>query len=70
MQEAGFEEVEEYVSNMQNTVAQYISTQPIMNLCKETVRMPGMWVAKMWWDQEGLDLVGARTISEEEGGAE
>ena len=41
-----------------------------MNLCEETVRMPGMWVAKMWWDQEGLDLVGARTISEEEGGAE
>ena len=33
-------------------------------LCKETVRMPGTWVAKMWWDQEGLDVVGAQAASE------
>ena len=54
-------------------VAQYIATRPIMDLCKETVHMPGTWVAKRWWYQEGLDLKGAReaaSAEEYEGGTE
>ena len=41
----------------------------IMELCEETVRMPGTWVANKWRDKEGLDLVGARVAAtaEEEG---
>ena len=35
MQEPGFEEVEEYVLRRQNTTAQYIEMQQIMDLCKE-----------------------------------
>ena len=38
MEEAGFEEVGAYVLKRQNTVAQYIATRPILDLCKETVR--------------------------------
>ena len=49
MQEALFEEIETYVLERQNTVAQYITMQPIMDLCKETVRIPETWFAKGWW---------------------
>ena len=24
------------------------------------MRKPGAWVAQRWWDQEGIDLAGAR----------
>ena len=41
MQEAGFKEMGEYVMKRNNTVAQYIATQPILDLCEEAVRMPG-----------------------------
>ena len=44
----------------QNRVAQYIVTQPILDLCEKTVRMLGTWVEKRWWEQEGLDLAGVR----------
>ena len=45
MEEAGFEEMGEYVLNRQNKVAQYIVTRPILDLCEETVQRPGEWVA-------------------------
>ena len=45
---------------MQNTVAQYITTRPSLDLCKKLVLRLGAWVARRWWDQEVLDLVGAR----------
>ena len=48
MEEAGFEDMGEYVLKRHNMSAQYIVTRPIMDLCKETVRMPGVWVAKRW----------------------
>ena len=47
----------------QNTVAQYIATQLVLYLCKETVQMPGTWVSKRWWHQEVLELMGARADS-------
>ena len=42
-----------------NTAARYISTNPILDLHKKTLQIPGMWVVKRWWDKEVLDLVGA-----------
>ena len=48
MQEAGFEEVEACVLRMHNTAAQYIEMCQIMDLCKETVQIPGMRVVKRW----------------------
>ena len=47
-------------------VVQYIATRPILDLCKETVRVPGTWVVKIWWEQEGLDLEGARAEEAED----
>ena len=58
IQEAGFEDMEQYVLKRQNTVAQYITARPIMNLYKETVQMLGMWLKERWQKQEGLDLAG------------
>ena len=34
MGEAGFEEIRVYIKRSQNTVAQYIVTQPILDLCE------------------------------------
>ena len=57
-----------------NTVAQYIATRPIMDLCEETVRRSGTWVARIWWDKEGLDLEdekeAAAVEADGEGGSE
>ena len=33
-----------------------------MDLFKKTVQRPGAWVARIWWDQEGLDLSGANEM--------
>ena len=47
--------------------------RPIMDLCEETVQIPGMWFVKRWWDKEVLDLVGSWEVTaalEEEVGAE
>ena len=73
MQEAGFEEVEACVLRRHNTAVQYIATQQIMDLCEETVQIMRMWVVKMWWEKEVLDLVGAWDVTwalEEEVGVE
>ena len=34
MEEAGFEGIGVYITRIYNAVAQYISAQPIMNLCE------------------------------------
>ena len=52
-----------YVPNSQDTVAQYISTRPILDLCKEKVRRSGKWVARGWWEEEVLNLAGAMAVA-------
>ena len=63
MAKAGLQEVETYVSCLQNTVVQYIATKPIMELCLAVKRRPGTRVEMRWWEQEGLDLEGMRTAA-------
>ena len=48
MTEAGFQEIETYVSVRQNTVAQYIATITIMGLCLAENRRPGTRVEMRW----------------------
>ena len=31
-----------------------------MDLCEKKVRRTGAWVARIWWEQEEIDLAGAR----------
>ena len=65
MEEAGFEDMGDYVLKRQNTVAKYITTRPIMDLYKKTVRRPGVWVARRWREKEGLELAGEKAAAEE-----
>ena len=41
-------------------VAQYIETRTIMDLYEWSSWRPGAWVSQGWWEQEGLDLEGAK----------
>ena len=49
MLEAGLQEVETYVSRRQNTVAQFIVTRLIMDLCLVAEWRPGPQVYRRWW---------------------
>ena len=52
VEEVGFEEMVEYVLKRKNTVAKYIATRTILNLCKQKVNRYGVWVYRIWWEQE------------------
>ena len=60
MGEAGFEGIREYITRRQNTVAQYISMRPILDLHERSARRPGDRVSWRWWEQAGLDLEGVK----------
>ena len=47
------------VTRSQNTVAQYIATLPILELCERATRRPGARVSQRWCEQAGIDLEGA-----------
>ena len=51
----------------QNTVVQYIVTQPILELCLEAVKRPGLRVTKSWWYQEVIISIIQQRAGEEEG---
>ena len=66
--------MEECVRRRQNTVAQYIDTRSLLDLCEGSERDPGVRVRMRWREQEGIDLAGlqeaAVAVEEEERGEE
>ena len=54
--EAGMVGIRTSIIRRQNTVAQYIATRPILDLCKQATRRPGAWVSRRWWEKTGIDL--------------
>ena len=69
MKEAGFTDVRTSINIRHNTVAQYIATRPLLDLCKGTTKIGGARVAMRWWNQKGIDwgkakARGAETKSE------
>ena len=58
-EEAGLQTREEYNWRRNNTVAQYIATQSLIDLCGEPERKPMVQVGILWWDQAVINLVGA-----------
>ena len=64
IENARLQEVDKNVSIHQNIVTQFISIRPIMDLCLAAERRMGARVSNWWWDQEGLDLVGMRTVDQ------
>ena len=69
MVEAGFKGIGTYIKRRQNTVAQYITTRPILDLCERSTWRPGSRVSQWWWGQDGLDLEGGnkRLAAESDG---
>ena len=65
MVKAGLLEVETYVSLHQNTVAKFIATRYIMDLCMAAERRTVSSVAKQYWDQDKLDLEGMQTSAQD-----
>ena len=60
MGEAGFKGIRKSVTSRQNTVAQYIATRPIMDLCERSIWKTEVRVFQRWWDQAGINLEGAK----------
>ena len=48
----------------QNTVARFIATRPILDLCEKSTWRPGARVARRWWEQTGTECKGARERAE------
>ena len=46
MEDLGFEEIGAYILKIQNTVAQYIATRPMLDLCERYVWRPRAWVSQ------------------------
>ena len=48
MKEAGIVQIRTSILRRQNTVAQFIATWPILDLCENSTRRPGDRVARRW----------------------
>ena len=55
MKEAGFKEIRTSITNRQNTVAQYIATRPLLDLCEGAKQRGGARLSRRWWGQKGID---------------
>ena len=64
MKAVGLEEAETYVLCRHNTVAQYITTCPILELCLAVERRLIARVSTRWWEQAGLELGQGRLETE------
>ena len=60
MVESGFELIGTHVKRSQNTFAQYIATQSILDLCEWSAQRTGARVSRWWWEQEYLYLEGGK----------
>ena len=58
--------MEDYIRQRQNTFAQYIAMQLLLDLCEAMERTPGMRVGMWWWDQSGIYLTGTREMTSAE----
>ena len=54
MKEAGFTDVRTCINRRHNTVAQYISTRLLLDLCNGKTQIGGVRVTMRWWDQKGI----------------
>ena len=55
MQEEGLPDIRTSTLKRQNTVAQYIATRPLLDLCEGVRAREGAKVLLWWWDQAGTD---------------
>ena len=60
MKEKGMVGIKNSILWRQNTVAQFIATRPILDLCEQATRRLGARMSRRWWEQTGIDLKGAQ----------
>ena len=71
MKEVGFTDVRTSINRIQNTVAKYMATRPLVEICEETTQIGGARVVMRWWDQNGIDWGKAKARgAEAESGSE
>ena len=61
-------DVRKSIAKRQNTVAQYIVTRPLLDLCEEARAREGTRVPLRWWNQKGIDWEAEKARIEGEGG--
>ena len=64
MKEAGIFRIRTSILRRQNTVAQFIATRPILDLCKKARQWPGARVSRRWWEQTEIDWKRAKERAE------
>ena len=62
--------MEEYIWQQQNTVAQYIATQSLLDMGEGLERALGEQLGMRWWYQADINLVGAREAAKATAAAE
>ena len=67
MREAGLTEIRKSIANRQNTVAQYIATRPLLDLCKGARAREGARVPMRWRNQAEIDWETAKSKGVETG---
>ena len=55
MEEARLTNIRTSILRRQNTVAQYIATRPLLDLCVGARSRGGEKVTLRWWEQAGID---------------
>ena len=73
MEKAGLTDIQTSIQRRQNTVAQYIATRPLLDLCEGARPREGARVTLRWWEQSGIDWEKAkakRTETETTSGSE
>ena len=56
----GLDEIGVYIYRRHNTVALYIATCPITDLCLSADRNPGLRLSRRWWTHPSLDILEIR----------
>jgi hypothetical protein len=65
LEEVGLNPVEDYILKRQNTVADYIATRPIFDLCLDAERQSGSQSSRRWWEQVDRDFDDGIAVDEE-----
>ena len=56
----GMDNIGVYIDCLHNTVAQYIATRVIMDLCLVEEWKPGLRIYRRWWEHTALYILGNR----------
>jgi hypothetical protein len=65
LEEVGLYSVSHYIEKRQNTVADYVATRPIFDLCRQSEISTGSQSSRRWWDQVEHEVSIADIVEEE-----